>query len=165
MIKNPEQKEFTYYYFVTGGKIIGQGANVIWDLKGEKIGEYSITVGIGNGEIIKEKIVTKKILLQYCDDCGMICSCPSLTVSGLSGIAQPGDILIFTANLSGGNQDRATFNWMVSAGTIIVGQGTSQILVKTSKDLAGQIVTATVEVGGLCSECPQTTQSATVKIK
>lgn len=39
----------TYFYTVSGGKIIGNGANVIWDLSGVKPGTYTITAGVDNG--------------------------------------------------------------------------------------------------------------------
>lgn len=39
----------TYNYTVSGGKIIGTGASVIWDLSGVKPGNYTITAGVDNG--------------------------------------------------------------------------------------------------------------------
>jgi hypothetical protein len=38
-----------YNYMVSGGKIIGKGANVTWDLKGIKPGSYTITALVDNG--------------------------------------------------------------------------------------------------------------------
>lgn len=39
----------TYNYTVSGGKIIGMGAKVKWDLSGVKPGEYTITAGVDDG--------------------------------------------------------------------------------------------------------------------
>jgi len=39
----------TYFYTVSGGKIVGNGANVTWDLTGLKPGTYTITAGVDNG--------------------------------------------------------------------------------------------------------------------
>ena len=39
----------TYNYLVSGGKIVGSGANVMWDLSGVKPGTYTITAGVDNG--------------------------------------------------------------------------------------------------------------------
>jgi hypothetical protein len=39
----------TYNYTVSGGKIVGSGANVVWDLSGVKPGSYTITAGVDNG--------------------------------------------------------------------------------------------------------------------
>lgn len=160
-----EKEGLDYYYLVNGGEIIGKGSKVIWDFSKAKIGKYTITVGVGNNSIIIGKTITKSFTLEACQDCDGGCVCPSLTIFAPTTVAKRGDTLIFTANLAGGTQDRASFRWSVSAGTIIAGQGTSKILVKTTKDMKGQIVTATVEVGGLCADCPQTTGSYSVEIK
>lgn len=39
----------TYNYTVSGGRIVGSGANVTWDLSGVKPGSYTITTGADNG--------------------------------------------------------------------------------------------------------------------
>lgn len=39
-----------YVYKVSGGTIVGSGANVIWDLSAVPPGEYSITAGIDTGK-------------------------------------------------------------------------------------------------------------------
>lgn len=75
-------------------------------------------------------------------------ACPIVTVKGPDSILNEGEQMTFTAEVKGlpegGN---LTFNWSVSNGTIISGQGTSVINVST-EDLAGQNVTATVQVKG-----------------
>jgi hypothetical protein len=63
--------------------------------------------------------------------------------------------MTFTANVSGGSQDTVTYNWSVDKGTIIEGQGTPVITVST-EGLENTTVTATVDVGGLCGDCPGT---------
>jgi hypothetical protein len=45
----PEVEASMYVYTVSGGKIVGSGANVIWDLSGVEPGEYTITAGIDTG--------------------------------------------------------------------------------------------------------------------
>ncbi|MBA3601896.1 MAG: hypothetical protein H0W45_11820 [Acidobacteria bacterium] len=54
------------------------------------------------------------------------------------------------ANVSGGSQDDITYNWKVSAGRIIEGQGTATIKVAAE---GAKEITATVEIGGVCEEC------------
>lgn len=49
--------------------------------------------------------------------------------------------------------DEVTYNWTVSAGSIDSGQGTDDIYVRA---VLGDIVTASVEVGGLPPNCPTT---------
>ncbi|MCV4566453.1 hypothetical protein OFB72_28250, partial [Escherichia coli] len=66
--------------------------------------------------------------------------------------------MTFTATAAGGTQANITYNWSVSAGTIESGQGTPSITVRTTRDMAGSSVTATVEIGGLdpACNCPRT---------
>jgi hypothetical protein len=62
--------------------------------------------------------------------------------------------MTFTANLSGGSQDTpVTYNWSVSAGTIESGQGTPSIVVRAPADGSVTNITATLDVGGLRTEC------------
>jgi hypothetical protein len=44
-----ENQLFNYRYKVTAGKIIGEGANVIWDLSGVAPGTYRIMAEVDNG--------------------------------------------------------------------------------------------------------------------
>lgn len=72
--------------------------------------------------------------------------------------------MIFTAKVSGGSQDSVKYNWIVSEGKIVEGQGTSTILVKTTNEMKGHTIIATVELGGIGVFCPNTA-SASAKIK
>lgn len=78
--------------------------------------------------------------------------CPSVSVSCPDMVAG-GEPLTFSADVRGGDPNvTPTFNWMVSAGTIQSGQGTSSITVDTT-GTDGQTITATVELGGYPREC------------
>lgn len=59
--------------------------------------------------------------------------------------------MTFTANVVGGPS--VTYNWSVDRGVIESGQGTPSISVRTSREDAGQNVTATVTLGGLDPAC------------
>ena len=79
-----------------------------------------------------------------------------------------GDKLTFTANVRGGDQDvTPTYNWMVSAGAISSGQGTSTITVDTKELTGGGSVTATVELGSFDRDCGygSTAASCTTDVK
>jgi hypothetical protein len=90
-------------------------------------------------------------------------SCPtSISVYGPSSELTAGDSLVFSALVNGGGSVSPTYNWMISAGTIMSGQGTSMIIVNT-EGLAGMSVTATVELGGYPREC-NTAASSTASI-
>lgn len=92
--------------------------------------------------------------------------CPSVSVTGPSDDVPAGDSMTFNANVVSGETKSPfalTYNWSVSNGMISGGQGTSVIKVDTA-NLAGQSVTATLEIGGLPIECERSA-SATAYVK
>jgi hypothetical protein len=143
---DPENDVLTYNYTVSGGRIVGTGANVSWDVGGLAPGTYTITAGVDDGCGLCGKTQTQTITIAECD-CVIECQCPSLSVTGPAGVTQPGDSMTFTANVSGGTAQNVTYNWSVSSGTISSGQGTPSITVATDSSMAGGNVTATVEIG------------------
>ncbi|MEP6788590.1 MAG: hypothetical protein ABJB40_09175, partial [Acidobacteriota bacterium] len=161
---DPENDVLTYNYTVSGGRIVGQGANVSWDLSGAQAGTYTITTGVDDGCGVCGKTDTQTIKVEECPDCVQDCNCGTLSASGPSGLTSPGDSMTFTAVVSGGDAT-PTYNWTVSSGTITSGQGTPSITVATTKEMAGSTVTATIEVGGTNPACNcQTTASATADV-
>ncbi len=160
---DPENDVLTYQYTVSGGRIVGQGANVSWDLTGAQPGTYTITAGVDDGCGVCGKTQTKTITVATCE-CETLCVCPTLDVSGPAGVSTAGDNLTFTANVSGGTGETPTYNWTVSNGTITEGQGTPVIRVATTSEMAGMTVTATVEIGGICEDCTDRTKSATAQL-
>ncbi len=165
---DPENDVLTYNYTVSGGRIVGTGANVQWDLSSAQAGTYTITTGVDDGCGICGKTDTKTIRVEACPDCYTPVECPAcagVSVSGPAGITNPGDNMTFTATASGAT----SYNWTVSRGTIVSGQGTPSITVSTSAADAGQNVTATVDVAfgdrpASCPSCP-TTASETAGVK
>ena len=162
---DPENDVLTYNYTVSGGRIVGPiGANVSWDLSTAQAGTYTITTGVDDGCGFCGKTDTKTIRVEECADCVATekpCACPTLSVSGPSGLTNAGDSMTFTATASGD----LTYNWTVSNGTISSGQGTPVITVSTTKEMAGSNVTATVSIGGTEARCQcQTTGSETASI-
>ncbi len=153
---DPENDVLTYNYTVSGGRIVGQGANVSWDLTGAAPGTYTITAGVDDGCGVCGKTQTKTITVRTCD-CAPppppACVCADVSVSGPAGLVKAGDTMTFTANTSGGNV--GTYNWSVDAGTIVSGQGTNTITVQTTAGQTGN-VTATLNTTGDCPECAKT---------
>ena len=149
---DPENDVLTYNYTVSGGRIVGTGANVSWDLTGAPPGTYTITAGVDDSCGVCGQTQTKTITVQACD-CIVQCVCPTLSVTGPPSVVTPGSTMTFTANVSGGSGEQVTFNWTVSAGTIVEGQGTPTITVATTPEMAGSNVTATVDIGGVCDSC------------
>ena len=153
---DPENDPLVYNYTVSGGRIVGTGANVQWDLSSAQPGTYTITTGVDDGCGVCGKTDTRTVKVEECPDCVQVCECPTLSVSD-GGVVAPGSAMNFTANLTGGAS--VTYNWSVSAGTISSGQGTSSISVDTT-GLAGQNVTATVDIVGLDASCNCTTTAS-----
>ncbi len=154
---DPENDVLTYNYTVSGGRIVGQGANVSWDLTGAAPGTYTITAGVDDSCGVCGKTQTRTIEVAACD-CVRICVCPTLSVTGPAGVTAPGETMTFTANVAGGTSEVITYNWTVDRGTIIEGQGTPVIRVATTADTAGQSVRAEVTISApdLCETCPKT---------
>jgi hypothetical protein len=58
----------TFEYAVTGGKIIGEGKNVVWDLSEAKPGEYEITAGVNDGCGICGRTKTRTVYVVECPE-------------------------------------------------------------------------------------------------
>lgn len=160
---DPEGDVLTYNYTVSGGRIVGQGANVSWDLTGAQAGTYTITAGVDDGCGVCGTTQTRTITVEACD-CVQVCVCPTVSLSGPVGSVIAGETFTVTANVSGGSSDdNPTYNWTVSNGTITGGQGTPSITVATTPEMADSTVTATLEIGGVCTDC-QRTFSETIAI-
>ncbi len=107
-------------------------------------------------------LITPSPLYERADAANAQANCPTIRTSCPDSV-KVGEILTFTANVSGGdNNVTPTYNWTVSAGTISSGQGTSTIQVET-QEAGGMTITATVDVGGYSREC-STAHSCTASI-
>lgn len=153
--RDPEGDVLTYNYTVSGGRIEGQGANVSWDLSGANPGEYTLTAAVDDGCGVCSDPMTKTVTVAECD-CEQACDCGSLDVSGPPAVVKPGETMTFRAEMTGGDQQNLNYNWSVDKGSILSGQGTPSIVVGGTDSLAGQTVSASVEVTADCAECTQT---------
>lgn len=62
--------------------------------------------------------------------------------------------MLFSVSIGGKfDNSKLEYKWAVSRGTIADGQGTTAILIKTTKDMDGLEVTATIEIKGLPESC------------
>jgi len=159
----PENDATVFYYTISGGRIIGKGANVSWDLSGVRAGTYTITVGIGEDSEVYEGIQTKTITVKECD-CPFVDACPTISVSTPTESVKVGETIMFTASVSGISNSNITYNWTVSAGEIVEGQGTPKIKVKTTREMADTAVTASVEINNDRAAFCEMTASKVVSI-
>jgi hypothetical protein len=151
---DPDGDVITYSYTVSGGRVVGSGANVGWDLTGVQPGTYTITVGAADGCGICNPTKTETVVVERCE-CIDCVECPTVSVNAPGGVTEPGENVTFTANVSGGSGN-VTYNWSISSGEIVSGQGTPVLTVRTTRDMAGENVTATVNVvdnGNTCETC------------
>jgi hypothetical protein len=152
---SPGGHPIRYSWRANAGRIQGDGANVIWDLAGAQPGYYKAYVDIdtGSGDELCQAFSSAAVRVNRCPPPVPVCptvriSCPDNPVLG-----QPLD---FTGTVSGGSPNIAPiYNWTVSAGTIISGQGTNSIRVDTT-GLAGQSVRASLSMGGYPMDCSDT---------
>jgi hypothetical protein len=158
-----ENNSLRYNYTALSGRVIGGGAKVSWDLKGAQPGTYEIKIDVvddKSGNLLQS--TTKTINVVSCDDGGDRClSCPVFSVDPPASPTQAGETMIFTANVRHGDASNMIYNWIVSNGKIIEGQGTPTIKVATTSKMAGKAVEATVSFIWDCSEiCKNNTASA-----
>jgi hypothetical protein len=162
LVSNPKNVPITYQYTVSGGRIRGEGANVTWDLSGVRPKDYTITVAIKGKSGVSEVTQTNSITLRECEHC-FVCICPTLEITGSKSV-RASESVAFTAKLSGGTTLDISYNWTISQGEIVSGQGTPQIKVKTTPEMTGNLqVTLEIQWLELCSGCsPMTTKTVEI---
>jgi hypothetical protein len=148
-----EGRPLRYKWTTNGGKLSGQGASATWDLSGAQPGVYQAVVEVDDGRYLDcVAFSSASIVVADCPPPPRVV-CPNVSVSCPDATAD-GQPVTFTATMSGGSgETRPTYNWTVSAGHIISGQGTRSITVDTA-GLAGQTVRADLELGGYGMRCP-----------
>ena len=153
---SPSGNPIRYDWSTTGGRITGDGPNVYWDLTGLAPGVYRASIEIATGSVAGEcrAFTSAAVVVKPCPPV-IEPTCPSVEISCPTNIAvdQP---VTFSARVAGGTPIIAPiYNWTVSGGNIIEGQGTSLIKVDT-QGLAGQTIKATLTMGGHTLNCSAT---------
>ena len=150
---SPGGNPIKYKWTTADGAIIGEGPVVTWNLAGLKPGYHKVSLdiqSIGNDGTC-QAFSSVSVLVNPCAEVKPVC--PAIEISCPTNVAidQP---LTFTSRYSGGVPASVApvYNWTISAGTIIEGQGTDTIKVDT-KGLAGQTVRASLSMGGYNLEC------------
>ena len=122
---SPGGNPIKYKWTTTDGTIIGEGPVVTWNLAGLKPGYHKASLDIqsvGNDGTC-QAFSSVSVLVNACAEVKPVC--PAIEISCPTNVAldQP---LTFNSRYSGGVPANITpvYNWTVSAGTIIEGQGT-----------------------------------------
>ncbi len=141
-----------YVWEANAGRIQGSGPRATWDVAGLKPGYYKAKVLIesGTGTELCEAFATTTVLVTCTPPPPPVCPNVSIICPDNVAVDQP---ITFTANFVGGSGNvQPTYNWRISAGRIIQGQGSPSITVDT-KGLAGQSVRADFIMGGYPTDC------------
>src|SRR4051812_20274515 len=151
---SPEGKPLRYKWTVSGGRLDSyDGTDVIWDLSDAQPGVYNASVTVESGPLdnpLCTAFTSTKVVVRNCPPPRPVC--PNVTIN-CPDVQQAGTPITFTASVSGGTPGvTPVYNWRISAGQILTGQGTPTITVDTA-GLAGQPITATVEVAGYNLDC------------
>ena len=150
---SPGGNPIKYKWTTSDGTIIGEGPVVNWNLAGLKPGYHKASLDIqsvGNDGTC-QAFSSVSVLVNACAEVKPVCPAIEISCPTYVAVDQP---LTFTSKYSGGVPANVipVYNWTVSAGTIIAGQGTDTIKVAT-KGLAGQTVRASLSMGGYNLEC------------
>lgn len=149
---SPNGNPIKYKWTTTAGTIVGEGPVVTWNLAGLKPGYHKASLDIVStgSEGVCEAFSSVSVLINACAPVRPVCPAIEITCPTTIGMDQP---VIFTSRFTGGTPGvKPVYNWTVSAGTIIEGQGTDTIKVDTA-GLAGQTVRASLSMGGYNLEC------------
>ena len=142
-----------YKWTTDGGTIIGDGPEVTWNLAGLKPGYHKASLDIqsSGSDGSCQAFSSVSVLVNPCYVVKPVC--PAIEISCPTDVAVDKP-LTFTSRYSGGVPANVTpvYNWTISAGTIVAGQGTDTITVDT-KGLGGQTVRASLSMGGYNLEC------------
>ena len=150
--RSPEGRAITYRWRASGGRIEGDGANVVWDLTGAAPGVYTAGVEVNTGVEGDAcmAFTNTPVVIRACAPPRPFCPNVSIYCPDTVAVGAP---VTFNAEVTGGTPGvTPTYNWKVSAGTITSGQGTPSITVDTA-GVAGQAITATLEVLGYNLTC------------
>lgn len=149
---SPNGNPIKYRWTTSGGTISGEGPQVTWNLAGLKPGYHKASLDIVStgSEGVCQAFSSVTVLVNACAPVRPVCPAVAVTGPAAVGIDQP---VTFTSNYTGGTPGiTPVYNWTVSAGTIVEGQGTDRIKVDTT-GLSGQTIRASLSLGGYNLEC------------
>ena len=149
---SPGGNPLRYRWSTDAGRISGDGSTVSWDLSGLAPGYYKAYVEVETGSTGGEcqAFSSTNVLVRPCPPVQPVCPNVSIISPDNVAVDQP---LTFSSNVSSVSLEVVPiYNWTVSAGRILEGQGTSAIRVDTT-GLAGQTVRTTLSLGGYTIDC------------
>jgi hypothetical protein len=155
----------TYSYNVGGGRIIGEGSNVTWDLVDAGPGFYRAIVEVQDNH--KHRAVASvDVKVHHCPDCVNSEPCPALIVSCYDRVNAGTPITCKLVTLPRSIPGPVTFEWSArdSSGNDLaerISRRGEYVSIRTD-GLGGQSVTVTVEIKGLYPSCARMSSGVTV---
>jgi hypothetical protein len=144
---DPDGDVLTYHYEVTGGRIIGQGPIVDWDLR-KALGQQKAVVEVtdSNGSKTSREVeISVELNTSSCDP-----PCNTVSVTCPETVSE-GESATFAATVGGEPPEKLTYHW-ISNGKLIPGQEEPELKIK-AVGLPGDSITVVVEVGGIDPAC------------
>jgi PKD domain-containing protein len=148
---SPNGNTIHYRWTTSTGRITGDGPSVSWDLAGAQPGFHKafLTIDSSTGDESCEVFSSVAVLVN-CPPAPPVC--PTVSISCPENVMADRAVT-FTSTITGSLGNIVpSYNWTVSAGTIIEGQGTPTIKVDTA-GLAGQSIKAGLSLGGYNLDC------------
>ena len=155
----------TYSYNVGGGRIIGEGSNVTWDLSQAGPGFFRAIVEVQDNK--KHRAVASvDVKVHHCPDCVNSEPCPAPVVICYNEVRAGTPITCKVEIGPRSDPGPLTFEWSArdSSGNDLaerISRRGEYVSIRTD-GLGGQSVTATVEIKGLYPSCARTHSGSTV---
>jgi hypothetical protein len=150
-----------YVWTSDAGRIEGNGPTATWTLDGVAPGYYHASLQASAGTTNDECQVFASTVISV--ECPPVPDCPRLQILCPSGI-EANQRITFDSLVSGSlGTSPFVYNWTISGGSIIEGQGTRSISVDTA-GLEGQSLTATAVLAGYDASNGKCSASCSVSI-
>lgn len=156
--KTTIKEPLEYEYSISGGRVIGNGRKIKWDLSNVRLGRYTINVRVKNDKDF-DKTFTTGVFVEGCYSVDCL-GCPDIKIQGPAKSFKSGDVITFTAKIA--NAFEETYRWKVSGGRIIKGQGTPVITVKVQKSTGNRVMVELKTTA--CPYCPEETMRAALSV-
>jgi len=149
---SPGGNAIKYKWTTSEGVISGDGPVVTWNLVGLKPGYHKASLDIqsAGSDGTCQAFSSVTVLVNACAEVRPVCPAVEVVCPTSSSYGQP---LTFSSRLTGGvpANTSTVYNWTISSGTIISGQGTDTIKVNPAGGT--DPITATLSVGGYNLDC------------
>ncbi|MCA1590499.1 MAG: hypothetical protein LC734_08945, partial [Acidobacteria bacterium] len=157
--EDKENDIVTYNYKVSGGRIVGTGARVYWNLDGLAAGTYEVAAGVDDGCGICGTTMKKSVTVSEAAPNCASCRCPRISISGPDTVSASTESE-FSVVIADGNQKATSYNWTVENGIVTEGQGTPNIRAVMPSDEKEKRSSVAVQILGFDENCGCITRAA-----